>query len=426
MRVHASLRILLLAAAISMPGAALGQASGVNPDISAIATFYVCPQGESNCAYSDADNPLNFGELELALQGYLNPYVRGDVFVSYGEGSFAVEEAYASFLRGMGPVQARLGKYRIDWGSVNPLHPHAYSWIFQPLVEERFFGKEGLNQIAANVNASFAAGERGEVKISADLLRGDLVEAPAAAPQGVPPSGGVVCVGPGCADGICQPGDPDCALVYYQPTILPAPDANPELAYHLRASYFDEFKRGHSLIVAVNGLWGTLDPALDRKMTWWGADFKYRWRPDKYRSVNVIGAYLHNRADLSEDVVTGSVCVGPDCAGNVCPEGGVCQVFETTRPVRQGSISTSGWYLIGDWQFAQRWNAGLEFDRSQGLESAETTRRAGAFVNFRLMEETTLFRLLFRREDGDALESARYVSTLEFVFSLGPHRPHNF
>lgn len=409
-------------------GAVVAQSAGVNPDISVIPSFIICPQGAKDCAYGGADAALNLEEVELAFQGYLNPYVRGDIFLSVDTHGISVEEAYASFIRGLGPVQARLGKYRVDWGSINPLHPHAYSWIFQPLAEERFFGPEGLNQIAANVNASFPAGERGEIKFSANLLRGDIGGDQVTVGPAPPTPSGAICVGPGCADGICQPGDADCAIVYYQPPPAPTLDETPKLAYHGRVSWFDEVRPNHSLLLGIDGLSGTIDPGLDRKVTWFGADLKYRFRPDKYHALNVFASYMHNHADQASNQVASSVCLGPDCVPQtaVCPDGGVCEVIDNLDRVKTGSLSTSGWYAIADYQFAERWNAGAKYDWSQGLETNDAIWRAEAFINFRLMEETTLFRLLFRHEDGDGYAEAKNVTAIQFLFSLGPHRPHAF
>ncbi len=417
-----------LAAALILAGSgpARAQSAGVNPDISVIPQFIVCPQGVKDCPYADAKAALNLQEVELALQGYLNPYVRGDVFVGVNPDGVDVEEAYATFVRGLGPVQLKLGKYRVDWGNVNPLHPHAYSWIFAPLVEERFFGSEGLDQIAANVNASFPAGEQGELKVSGDLLRGDIDAGRAFGPTIPPPPSGAICVGPGCADGVCNPGDADCAIAYYQPPAAPPADSHPKLAGHLRVSYFDEIKPNHSLLVGVDGLTGTLDPSLDRKTTWLGANAKYRWRPSKYRSLNAFASYIHAKTDLAAASVRSSTCVGPDCVANVCPADGLCAMIDDVHAVKSGSASTSGWYAIADYQFALRWNGGLKFDSSQGLETTDTIRRAEAFVAFALMEETTLFRFLYRHETGDGYDRARNVTALQFLFSLGPHRPHAF
>jgi hypothetical protein len=417
---------------LPVAGPTLGQSSGVNPDISAIPSFIYCPAGEDDCAFEQADGELNFQELELALQGYLNPYVRGEVFLAVHEDDgweVEVEEAYAHFVRGLGPFQLRFGKYLVDWGSINPLHPHAYSWIFRPLVEERLFGEEGLNQIAANVNWSAPAGERGELKLSANLLRGDLADEHAHDDEEASEPGGddgIVCVGPGCDDGICEPGDADCALVYHVAPAGGEAGEEHELAYHVRASWSTEIGPDQTLLLGVNGLRGTLEPALDRAVSWYGADVKYRWRPDKYRSLNLFAAWIASEADLEGAVVTDVTCVGPDCAGGLCPPGGVCAEIESTEAVRAGSISTSGGYLIGDWQFALRWNAGVKLDWSEGLETTDEVRRAETFVNFRIMEESTLFRFLFRREDGDGYDSAVNTTALQLVFSLGPHRPHTF
>jgi len=415
-----------LLAGLAATAAAHAQSSGTNPDISVIGEVIVCPEGAEDCAYEEADGTLELQGVEFAFQGYLSPFVRGDFFAGYHGGEFEIEEAYATFVRGLGPVQAKIGKYRLDWGTLNPLHPHAYSWIFQPLVEARFFGEEGLNQVAFGANASFPAGTNGELAFAFDLLRGDLAEDHDHGEEEQPPSG-LICVGPGCDDGLCEQDDDDCSLVYYEPSDDHGDgDEGPDLAYRFGASYFTQLRPAHSLRVGANALLGTLDPALDREVRWLGADFKYRWRPDKYRSLNVFGAWLHSRADLEDEAVLSSTCLGPDCVGEVCPDGGVCLVVDDTEEIRGDSISTSGAYVIADWQFAQRWNGGIKLDRSEGLLEDDVVERAEAFVNFRIMEESTVFRFLLRREDGDLLDDAHVTSAIQVVFSLGPHRPHTF
>jgi hypothetical protein len=314
----------------------------------------------------------------------------------------------------------------VDWGNVNPLHPHAYSWIFQPLIEERLFGEEGLNQIAANLNLSYPTGEGAEIVFSADLLRGDLAghEHGEGAEEGL--EAGVLCVGPGCDDGICSPGDADCALVFFDPGQAVEAEEGPELAWHARVSWFSQLGESHFVQLGLDGLKGTLEPALDREVTWYGVNGKYRWRPDTRRSLNVLASYMHNQADLEAEVVTGTVCLGPDCIAGACPAGGVCTEIDLTEHARGDELETSGWYAIADWQFAQRWNTGVKLDRAEGLEEDDVVRRAEVFLNFRLLEESTLFRLLARREDGDLLDDADTTAVVQLVFSLGPHRPHQF
>jgi hypothetical protein len=41
----------------------------------------------------EAESELELQEIEFAFQGYLNTYVRADVFVGYHDEEFEVEEA---------------------------------------------------------------------------------------------------------------------------------------------------------------------------------------------------------------------------------------------------------------------------------------------------------------------------------------------
>jgi len=69
------------------------------------------------------------------LDAALNPYLTGAFVLSLGTKSIEIEEAYASVIRGL-PLNLGLkaGKYRLGFGRLNPMHPHAYPFISTPRV----------------------------------------------------------------------------------------------------------------------------------------------------------------------------------------------------------------------------------------------------------------------------------------------------
>ena len=85
-----------------------------------------------------------------------------------------------------------------------------------------------------------------------------------------------------------------------------------------------------------------------------------------------------------------------------------------------------GFYAFADVKFANRWNAGVLYDQAERkTEARETDRTVTAFAGFAVMEESTLIRLaydIFLPGDGDASHGA----ALQFLFSMGPHKPHQF
>ncbi|MCB9366723.1 MAG: hypothetical protein H6508_06040 [Calditrichaeota bacterium] len=96
-----------------------------------------------------------------------------------------------------------------------------------------------------------------------------------------------------------------------------------------------------------------------------------------------------------------------------------------------GEMSTShvrpvGGYLFGDMTMKKRYNFGARYERYQRPEPEKPWDQAvGAFAGLALMEETTLFRLNFDHVMPDA-EDAFNTYTFQVIFSMGPHRPHQF
>jgi hypothetical protein len=95
-------------------------------------------------------------------------------------------------------------------------------------------------------------------------------------------------------------------------------------------------------------------------------------------------------------------------------------------------VSPWGWYLFADYNWNQRWNAGASYERFQqdGVDPA-WNRAVGLFAGFAVMEETTALRLDWRREqmgaaDGAVEPDAIDVVTLRVIWSMGPHKAHQF
>ncbi|MBU0676745.1 MAG: hypothetical protein KJ626_01395 [Verrucomicrobia bacterium] len=100
-----------------------------------------------------------------------------------------------------------------------------------------------------------------------------------------------------------------------------------------------------------------------------------------------------------------------------------------------GSVSTShlkpsGGYFFADYTIRKRYNVGFKFEHFQRPEPNDAgeklwDRSIGLFTGVALMEETTIFRLNWDRylpDEGEAINTF----TLQCVFSMGPHKPHQF
>jgi hypothetical protein len=121
----------------------VGSSGGLmNPDISAIVDMWTVFSDDKN---DPERNRLFIKEAELAFQAYLYPGVSGDFILAIHEhdGEWVVhpEEAFVSFLDLPGGLQLVAGRKLIDFGRLNPVHPHHWKFARTPLVMSDFFGE---------------------------------------------------------------------------------------------------------------------------------------------------------------------------------------------------------------------------------------------------------------------------------------------
>jgi len=104
----------------------------------------------------DNRNRFEQDELELAFQSYVYPSVRFDAIVAFDKEedfSASVEEAYATVIQlGNTPLGARLGRMRLPFGRVNPIHPHQLLYRDHPLPVVNLLGEDGAISNGGTVN----------------------------------------------------------------------------------------------------------------------------------------------------------------------------------------------------------------------------------------------------------------------------------
>jgi len=124
-----------------------------NPDIGLIGDFQgsYLSSGKKNLDYY-----LN--ETELSLQSVIDPYIRGDFFISFGRDpethkyGVDVEEGYLTTLSLPAGLQLKAGKFKQAVGRINPVHAHALPFIDLPNAYVNYFGEEGLNDEGLSVS----------------------------------------------------------------------------------------------------------------------------------------------------------------------------------------------------------------------------------------------------------------------------------
>jgi hypothetical protein len=85
-------------------------------------------------------NRVTFGmdELEMVVAGYIYPQVKADAVLSMSQSGLEIEEAYADFLSLFDVMSLKAGKMKIEFGKINILHNHVWSYADTPLIINNF------------------------------------------------------------------------------------------------------------------------------------------------------------------------------------------------------------------------------------------------------------------------------------------------
>lgn len=157
-------------APVQVGGAGSPASKALNPDISIIGDFL------GTLGHNDVrpEPGLDLHEVEVGMQAVVDPYSRGDLFLSFNRDGVEVEEAFLTFPALPGGLVAKVGKLRAEFGKVNSRHTHALSWTDRPLVTENLLGgEEGINDMGISVSRILPAPGDLFLEATAQVFRGD-------------------------------------------------------------------------------------------------------------------------------------------------------------------------------------------------------------------------------------------------------------
>lgn len=359
MRFQVPFQVIILLS-LSAPGAVHAGVS--NPDISALGQ--VLGSHTDDAGSPDADRPaLHLGEAEFIFDAYLNPYIKGWFTLAGGEDGIALEEAYASVVKGLPwGLNLKAGKYRLGFGKLNAVHPHAYPFLYAPRsLQSLLFGEEGFNETGVQISALLPTPGDWASTFTADLIEGKAFHEASDGPDGSGTRLGAV-----------------------------GRWANTFLIGERGA-----FESGFSGATGIDSV------GRDSRAWLAGADAKARFHLTPLSQLVIQGeaVFKHSHAAAgAADTATGA--------------------FPAEDRI--------GFYAFADYRRHSRWNGGLLYEQWEREGEASSVDRAfRVFCGFAVMEESTLLRLMYERllpQDQDAVNSV----TLQLLFSMGPHKPHQF
>ena len=290
----------------------------------------------------DRSRTLQMHESEASFQAVVDPYARGDFFISFGEEGVELEEGYVTFTSLPGGLLTKVGKMRAAFGKVNALHNHVLPWTDRPLVTNNLVGGEdGISDAGFSV-ARLIPNPWLFLEATGQVFRGD--------------------------------SGPD-----EQPLFRTTKRSEVSYVGHVRA-YHDltedsnidvgfSYARGHN----TAGQLDNEDPG--RFVTnLYGLDATVRWRPLQrsiYRSFVGRTEWIWSRRDQ-----------------------------------QNGLQASDGMYVSGDYQFARRWFAGARYDRSYRADDASLLDTGGSLLLTYWPSEFSQVRGQYRRINYALGESA--------------------
>ena len=157
----------------ALGGAGSSAAKALNLDLSAMGDF-IATAGHNPVHPSPA---FEMHETEVGLQAILDPYARGDLFLSFGEEGVELEEGYVTYTALPAGFVAKAGKMRSAFGKVNMLHTHALSWVDRPLATYNLVGGEdGINDAGFSIQRILPAPKGIFLEATGQIFRGDSAD----------------------------------------------------------------------------------------------------------------------------------------------------------------------------------------------------------------------------------------------------------
>ncbi len=328
---------------------------------------------------------------ELALDGGVDRYWEGVASIvlltdADDETEVELEEAYARSTGLPHGLQVKAGRYFVEFGRQNNQHPHAWSFVDQPLVMNRLLGADGLKQNGGQV--SWRVPTANHTAVMLGVLNG----------QGEGASS-YRFAGEEDADGVSR--------VYGRATTDGNLDDAGDLLYAPRIATSFELAEAQTLALGISAGLGANATGDDTETRIYGGDVLWTWTSPRGEGGWPFVTWL-------TEVMARDFEAGADAAAGLPAE----------------TLHDWGFYSQVQWGFARRWATGLRGEYVTGDSSASadvdaergTQKRVSPNVTWHCSASSKL-RLQYNHswleaaEDGDAI-------WLQLEFLLGAHAAH--
>ena len=324
---------------------------------------------EDTFAENEFADRISLREMELGLQGVLDPFARADFFITFEDGGEpTIEEGYVTWLYLPFGLQAKAGIFRTNFGRINRTHRPEISQVDYPSPIINFLGEEGQKEPGISIS--------GLIPNPWDIyseLTGEIL---------TPSEEGAK-------------GRDQIYLAHLKNFFAITNNSTIELGFSFQTRDISDTD-------------DTTVTQRNYRHTMEGIDLTYIWRP--------AGQRLYKSFTWQTEVFASQREVG-----RFDDEG-------FTEDVKD--INSLGFYTFAEYQLTRRLFAGVRFDYSQFPTNDKDSEWAiTPYVTF-WQSEFTRLRLEYshkdRSSDTTPVEEGDNSITLQATFSLGSHRPHPF
>jgi len=367
----------------------------VSLDTLAAAGWSTASDAETEDLQGGAHDPRRRGftlqQAELSFAGAVDPYLNGEAHIVYTPGGVELEEAFMTTQALPYGLQLQAGHFFTNFGLINPLHPHAWDWLDQPIVNSRLFGGDGLR--APGLRAGWltplpwfselhlGAQNANEGETTASFLGEDEV-------------GG-------------------------RPRVKTATGNAGDLLYLARWNNAWNLTDEWTLLQGLSGLHGPNSSGEDGETWIYGADLKLRWRPhDNFRGWPFFlwQAEASKRDYHADRFVAGTAVEDDPDDGGHGHGGGLVEEAdeqEQEEDLAAEILRDYGFYTQALYGFRHGWAAGLRYEYATGRHASVGGRDEDPLRDDRHRlspllvwqpTEYSRFRLQYNYDDADHLD----------------------
>lgn len=355
--------------------------------------------------------------IEAVFTGVVDPYFRGQVNLIYGlsaagESTFELEEAYLESLSLPGNLQLKAGQFFTEFGRHNPTHPHAWSFVDQPLINNRMFGGDGLRNPGARLSWLLPTPFFSELAFTVQNGQGETAQSFRS------DHGGEAFLG--------------------RPHTARGASALRDFIFTPRWQASWELTDAQTLLVGASAAFGANGTGPDAETQIFGADLTWKWKPANHsKGFPFVTWQTEAMLRKYQAAAYNNAADDGDASGTVGDAFGEADVFGdgSIRFVPRETLTDHGFYTQLTYGFRPGWVAGVRWDyvtseRAQyealfGIDAQRDTRwRLSPNLTWHPSEFSKI-RLQYNHDQRRNI-GVDHSLWLQFEFLLGSHGAHKF